>query len=134
MTLNRDSRIKLGGRQVRRVGLGTNRLTDTDDNRAFLQAAVEAGIEMIDTAHLYTDGASETTIGNALAPFADSLCSWRDQGRLRLRLGHHHRRAAIELELSFDRLQTDRIELYYVHRLHPEVPHQRDDASCSPST
>src|SRR5829696_7728083 len=72
MSSNR-SKVTLGGREVTRVGLGTNRLTDTDDNRTFLRGAVEAGIEMIDTAHLYAEGDSETTIGNTRGSIPDSV-------------------------------------------------------------
>lgn len=53
--------------EVRRIGLGTNRLRNTDENVAFIRAAVSAGIQMIDTAHLYTGGESEQTIGRALS-------------------------------------------------------------------
>ena len=56
---------------VRRIGLGTNRLTNTPGNRALLQDALGAGINFIDTAHLYTGGESERTIGSALAPFPE---------------------------------------------------------------
>ena len=40
--------VALGGRELRRVGLGTNRLTDTPENRAFLQAAAAAGVKVAD--------------------------------------------------------------------------------------
>ena len=65
--------ISLAGRELRRIGLGTNRLTDTPENHAFLQAAVAAGVQMIDTAHLYSGGESERAIGAGLAPFPPEL-------------------------------------------------------------
>jgi len=110
--------ITLGGRAFTRVGLGTNRLTDTEENRAFLRDAVAAGLQFIDSAHLYTDGASETTIGNALAPFADDVLvatkgSYKGGGNDRLRT---------ELGQSVKRLQADVIDLYYLHRVDPETP------------
>jgi len=52
--------------EVSRIGLGTNRLRNTDENVAFIRAVVDAGVQMIDTAHLYTGGESEKTIGRAL--------------------------------------------------------------------
>lgn len=116
MTSNGDHQITLGGRQVSRVGLGTNRLTDTPENQAFLRDALEAGVDMIDSAHLYTDGASETTIGNALAPCPEGLVVATKGG-----FGKESDLRA-ELEQSFERLQAERIDLYYVHRLQPEVP------------
>ncbi len=60
--------MKFGDVEVARIGLGTNRLTKTPDHVAFVQAAVAAGIQMIDTAHSYTGGQSEETIGAALSP------------------------------------------------------------------
>ena len=55
--------IDLADHRLNRIGLGTNRLTDTAQNRSFLEAAVAAGIGLIDTAHLYSGGESEATIG-----------------------------------------------------------------------
>ena len=56
---------------VTRIGLGTNRLTNTPGNQALLQDALSAGVNFIDTAHLYTRGESERAIGSALAPFPE---------------------------------------------------------------
>ncbi|HEX6390866.1 MAG TPA: aldo/keto reductase, partial [Solirubrobacteraceae bacterium] len=50
---------------VPRIGLGTNRLTTAPEHVAFIRDAVAAGVGMIDTAHLYTGGESETAIGAA---------------------------------------------------------------------
>jgi aryl-alcohol dehydrogenase-like predicted oxidoreductase len=63
--------VKLGDADVARIGLGTNRLTKTPDHIAFIKAAVAAGVRMIDTAHTYTGGQSEETIGAALYPIPD---------------------------------------------------------------
>src|SRR5215212_11861591 len=65
--------VRLGDREITRIGLGTNRLTNTDQNRSFLTDAVAAGLTFIDTAHVYTDGESERTIGAGLAPFEEGL-------------------------------------------------------------
>ena len=64
---------RLGDREITRIGLGTNRLTDTPENVDFLSHAVRTGLDFIDTAYLYTGGASERAIGTALAPFPDDL-------------------------------------------------------------
>ncbi len=50
---------------VPRIGLGTNRLRNTPEHIAFIRDAVDAGVVMIDTAHLYTGGESEAAIGAA---------------------------------------------------------------------
>ena len=65
------STTAFGETGVSRVGLGTNRLTNTPGNRAFLREAISAGVNFIDTAHLYTGGDSELTIAAALAAFPD---------------------------------------------------------------
>ena len=109
--------IEVGGREVPRIGLGTNRLTDTPANRAFVGAAVGAGVRMIDSAHLYSSGDSERTIGAALAPFDDELVVATKGGYH----GAHPDRLRAELKESLERLRTDSIELYYLHRVDPEV-------------
>jgi pyridoxine 4-dehydrogenase len=112
--------ISLGEYRVNRIGLGTNRLTDTAGNRDFLRRAVEAGAGLIDTAHLYTGGSSELAIGGALAPFPDDLVVASKGGYHQG--GGRPDRLRAELEESFERLRTDTISLYYLHRVDPEVP------------
>ena len=110
----------LGGHRFNRIGLGTNRLTDTPENHDFLKGAVEAGVGLIDTAHLYTGGESERAIGNALAPFQDEFVV-ATKGGYHPGSGRPERLRA-ELEESFERLRSDTITLYYLHRVDPEVP------------
>ncbi len=110
----------LFGRAVPRIGLGTNRLRNTQANVAFIRAAVEAGVRMIDTAHLYTDGESEQTIGLALPAADDAIVATKGgyggagQGRPDVL----HR----QIDESLARLRRDRITLYYLHRVDPETP------------
>ncbi|MDX6585575.1 MAG: pyridoxine 4-dehydrogenase [Solirubrobacterales bacterium] len=103
--------MKLGDREVKRVGLGTNRLESTPANRAFLREAVDAGLDHIDTAHLYTNGESERTIGEALAPFPNHLTVATKGGY------HEQRRLRNEVEQSLESLRSDSIDLYYLHRV-----------------
>jgi aryl-alcohol dehydrogenase-like predicted oxidoreductase len=110
--------IALGGRELKRVGLGTNRLTNTPENRGFLQAAVEAGVQMIDTAHLYTSGQSETTIGAARSPSSEDVVVATKGG---YNSGNPDTLRA-EIEQSFERLGVETIDLYYLHRVDPKVP------------
>jgi pyridoxine 4-dehydrogenase len=110
----------LGERRFKRIGLGTNRLTDTPENRDFLKRAVEAGLDFIDTAHLYAGGESERCVGAALAPLGDDLVL-ATKGGYEPGSGRPERLRA-ELEESFERLRTDTIPLFYLHRVDPEVP------------
>lgn len=113
--------MRIGTTEVARIGLGTNRLRHTRDNVAFIRAAVEAGVPLIDTAYLYTGGESEETIGAALSPVPPS-CIVATKG------GYggagHGRPEALrrEMDESLRRLRTDRIALYYLHRVDPETP------------
>jgi len=113
------STVALGDQQLTRIGLGTNRLTNTPENRDFLQAAVaETALNHIDSAHLYTAGESEQTIGAALSPFPGDLVV-ATKGGYNEGGGVEGFRA--ELEESFKSLGTDVIELYYQHRVHPDL-------------
>jgi pyridoxine 4-dehydrogenase len=111
--------LVIGGREVPRIGLGTNRLQDTADHAAFVRDAIAAGVRHIDTAHVYSRGGSETTIGAALSS------GRRDDLVVATKGGYHdgHPEAiARDFEGSLRRLRTDRIDLYYLHRVHDDVP------------
>jgi pyridoxine 4-dehydrogenase len=110
----------LGDTEVGRIGLGTNRLAHTSENVAFVREAVAAGIGLVDTAHLYTGGQSEETIGRALAP-PDDGCIIATKGGFRPGEGRPDVLRE-QIEESLRRLRTERIALYYLHRVDPETP------------
>jgi pyridoxine 4-dehydrogenase len=110
---------RLGDRELTRIGLGTNRLRDTPENIDFLRQAVQTELDFIDTAYLYTGGASERAIGAALAPFPDDLT-------VATKVGYHPgsgrpETLRAELEESFERLSVETIALVYLHRVDPGV-------------
>jgi pyridoxine 4-dehydrogenase len=116
-----NTNITLGDVAVARIGLGTNRLRDTDAGVCLVEAAVEAGIQMIDTAHSYTGGQSESAIGKALAGVGRAHIvatkgGWGGPG--------HGRPELLKQEIteSLQRLETETIDLYYLHRVDPETP------------
>ena len=115
-------KLKVGDTEVARIGLGTNRLRNTPANVAFVKEAVAAGVGMIDTAHTYTGGESEQTIGMALSREPDHCVvatkggGGGGSGRGRPEILH------AEIEESLRRLRTDSIPLYYLHRVDPETP------------
>ena len=108
--------ITLGETSLTRIGLGTNRLTNTSANVAFVRDAVDAGIRLIDTAHTYAGGESEQAIGAAGSPDASMVATkggYSDARPEPLRA---------EIDESLRRLRTDSIELYYLHKPDPHVP------------
>ncbi len=108
------------GTGLARIGLGTNRLTNTPNNQAFLRDALHAGVNLIDTAHLYAGGDSELTIGAALAPFPEG-CIVATKGGYAPGEGRREILSA-QIEDSLRRLRTDVIELFYLHRVDPQTP------------
>jgi pyridoxine 4-dehydrogenase len=112
--------LTLGDTEVARIGLGTNRLTQTTGNVELIRQAVAAGVGLIDTAHLYTGGQSEETIGAALSPPPDG-CVVATKGGFRPGEGRPEVLRG-QIEESLRRLRTDAIELYYLHRVDPETP------------
>jgi aryl-alcohol dehydrogenase-like predicted oxidoreductase len=115
--------LKLGDANVGRVGLGSNRLTNTPANVAFIRAAVGAGLNFIDTAHTYAGGESEETIGAALAGSSGSkgTAVVATKGGMGAGQGRPDALRA-QIETSLRRLRTDTIALYYLHRVDPETP------------
>jgi pyridoxine 4-dehydrogenase len=111
---------RFAGVDVRRIGLGTNRLHDTRENVAFIRAAVDAGVQMIDTACLYTGGESERVIGRALSNppvvIVATKGAYGGAGRGKPEILRH------EIEQSLESLRVERIALYYLHRVDPETP------------
>ncbi len=118
-----------GGLDVSLVGLGCNAFGRRIDEKAthdVLDAAIDAGIDFIDTAESYGDGDSERFIGSGLKGkrdkvflatkfgFGSSHVEGKSKG------SPENVRAAAEESLK--KLQTDRIDLYQQHRPDPDVP------------
>jgi pyridoxine 4-dehydrogenase len=106
------STFKLGGEiELQRIGLGTNRIQDDDASRAILPAALDRGVNLIDTADIYTGGVSEQIIGETIA--ADPRAHVATKG------GYHGaapERIAAAIDASRNRLGLETIDLYYLHR------------------
>ena len=118
------------GLSVSRICLGTMTWgRDTDDNQARGQFAAftEAGGNFIDTADVYTDGASETLLGNILKEtgsrdsivVATKAVGVPDPDRRRDASRAHLMRA---LDASLKRLQTDYVDLWQLHAWDPRTP------------
>src|SRR5919202_1220092 len=127
---------KLGnsGLEVSALGLGCMGLSfglgPPVERRAgidLIRAAVDLGVTFFDTAEVYGPFTNEDLVGEALAPVRDRVViatkfgfSYQDgkQAGLDSRPGHIKEVA----EASLKRLRTDRIDLFYQHRVDPNVP------------
>ncbi|WP_433386814.1 aldo/keto reductase [Micromonospora sp. KLBMP9576] len=132
MPTMRSTTFRVGGDlKVRRLGFGAMQLpTDPGPAREasvrVARRAVELGVTLIDTAHLYGGGANEELLAEALHPYPEDLLvttkvgvartggEWRLDGRpevLREQVDH-----------ALRRLRVERIELLQLHRIDPETP------------
>ena len=118
------------GVRVSVVGLGANRFGSSDMPQAevnkVVDAALERGVNFIDTANVYNEGGSEETLGQALKgrmdkvvlatkfsfPRKTSANSW----------GASRYHMVQSVEQSLRRLKTDHIALYYCHRWDDTTP------------
>jgi len=126
---------KLGksGLEVSAIGLGCMGLSfgygpavDKPAGIALIRAAVERGVTFFDTAEAYGPFANEQLVGEALAPLRDQVViatkfGFKDGDSTR---GVDSRPERIKqvAEASLKRLRTDRIDLFYQHRVDPDVP------------
>lgn len=90
-----------------------------------LRAAYEKGVTFFDTAEVYGPYKNEELVGEALAPFRDEVSiatkfGFAIDGTIGLSSRPEHIRKVVEESLK--RLKTDRIDLYYQHRVDPAVP------------
>lgn len=97
---------------------------DRAEGIKLIRKAHERGVTFFDTAEVYGPYSNEDLVGEALAPFRDQVVIATkfgfdiEAGGLNSR--PEHIRAVIEGSLK--RLRTDRIDLYYQHRVDPSVP------------
>jgi pyridoxine 4-dehydrogenase len=130
-------RLRIGGDlAVNRMGFGAMRITgpgiwgepkDATEARRVLRRAVDLGVDFIDTADAYGPDVSERLIAEALYPYPPGLVIATKGGQVRpgpnewVRDGRPaHLREACEGSLR--RLKLERIDLYQLHRIDPNVP------------
>src|SRR5512136_2340021 len=121
------------GLEVSALGLGCMRMsfgdtpTDKQEMITFMHQAVERGVTFFDTAEVYGPFTNEELVGEALAPFPDTVviatkfgfdCDAGKQGGLNSRPDHIRQ----VVEVSLKRLKVHTIDLLYQHRVDPDVP------------
>lgn len=118
------------GLMVSVVGVGCNAFgarIDEDQTKAVVDAAIEQGITLFDTADSYADGASEELLGRALGTRRESVLVATKFGmgdHDAEHFGAHGSRRYVRraVEASLRRLGTDYIDLYQLHRPDPITP------------
>ena len=127
-----------GDLPVHRLGFGAMRITgdgvwgpphDRDEALRVLRRAVELGVNLIDTAESYGPQVSEELIGEALHPYPKDLVIATKGGFDRTGPGKwivncRPERLREELDGSLKRLMLDRIDVYQLHRIDPDVPEE----------
>jgi aryl-alcohol dehydrogenase-like predicted oxidoreductase len=131
----RSNRRRLGTLEVSALGLGCMNVAwaygppiDRNEAIRLIRAAHERGVTFFDTAEVYGPFLSEEIVGEALAPVRDQVVIASKFGfdvtpdgeRRGLNSRPEHIKQVTEDSLR--RLRTDRIDLYYQHRVDPEVP------------
>jgi pyridoxine 4-dehydrogenase len=128
--------LQIGSLDVHRLGFGTMQLvgpgvwgppSDRDNAIAVLRKATERGVDLIDTADSYGPDVAEQLVKEALHPYPDGLTiatkagylrpgpdEWQECGR-----PDYLKR---QCQGSLQRLGVDRIDLFQLHRIDPDVP------------
>ncbi len=124
------------GPKVHPIGIGAMSFCDfygpttETDSHAILEAALEAGVNHIDTANVYGMGKSENAIGSFFKARPDARRQFSVATKAAIGRGAHGSRIIdntadhleSELDKSLARLGIEAVDLFYVHRRDPEVP------------
>lgn len=128
------------GLEVSAIGLGCMGFTQSyppypnkNEAIATIHEAVELGVTFFDTAEVYSMYKNEELVGEALEPYRDKVVIATKFGYdlQNVKLDENHRPVALSsrpetirkaVEGSLRRLRTDRVDLYYQHRVDPDVP------------
>lgn len=98
---------------------------DHEDSIRIVHAALDAGINFVDTADVYSQGESEEIVGKALAGRRENVVlatkAHGPMGEDPNQRGNSRRWLVREVENSLRRLQTDHIDLYQIHRPAPDT-------------
>ncbi len=123
------SRICLGCMSYGDASRGGHQwVLDEEESRPFVRRALEAGVNFFDTANVYSAGSSEEFLGRAVRDFANRdevVIATKVCGRMREGpngSGLSRKAILAEVDHSLERLGTDYIDLYQIHRLDHRTP------------
>lgn len=123
------------GLEVSAVGLGCMGMSQSygpnpgtrDEMIAVLRSALDLGVTFFDTAEVYGPYVNEELVGEALSPIRDQVViatkfGWRIEGGRSVGLDSRPEQIRRVADESLRRLRTDVIDLFYQHRVDPDVP------------
>jgi len=122
-------RLGSTGIEVSRICLGSNNFggqLDEKASAAIIDKALDLGVNIIDTANTYTKGNSERIIGRALEGHREDVIITTKVG---MNVGEGPNKGGLsrkhimwQVKHSLEQLQTDYIDIYYMHRFDPDTP------------
>jgi aryl-alcohol dehydrogenase-like predicted oxidoreductase len=127
-------RLGTGGLDVSALGFGCMGIsfgygpaTTREDGLAIIRAAFEGGVTFFDTAEVYGPFTNEELVGEALAPMRDQVAiatkfGFKFENGKQAGLDSRPSHIREVADASLKRLKTDRIDLFYQHRVDPNVP------------
>src|SRR5215208_2548866 len=125
--LGRDLEVSALGFGCMGISFGYGPATNRQDGIAIIRTAFDAGVTFFDTAEAYGPFTNEQLVGEALGPVRDRVViatkfgfKFEDGKQAGLDSRPSHIREVAEASLQ--RLDTDRIDLFYQHRVDPNVP------------
>jgi aryl-alcohol dehydrogenase-like predicted oxidoreductase len=122
------------GLEVSALGFGCmgisqsyGRPSSREDGIAIIRAAVDRGVTFFDTAEVYGPYTNEDVVGEALEPVRDEVSiatkfGWNIAQNKMAGLNSRPSQIRAVADASLKRLRTDRIDLFYQHRVDPDVP------------
>jgi aryl-alcohol dehydrogenase-like predicted oxidoreductase len=109
------------------MSFGYGPAADHQEMISLIRSAVERGVTFFDTAEVYGPFINEQLVGEALAPFRDQVViatkfGFKFEGGKQSGLDSHPAHIRDVAEASLTRLRIDAIDLFYQHRVDPDVP------------
>jgi aryl-alcohol dehydrogenase-like predicted oxidoreductase len=127
-TLGKDLEVSALGLGCMGLSFGYGKVTDKKDGISLIRGAVERGVTFFDTAEIYGAYTNEELVGEALEPFRDQVIIATKVG---FKIDENGKGAGLDsrpehikqvADASLKRLRTDVIDLFYQHRVDPNVP------------
>ncbi len=128
---------KIGSLTVSEIGLGCMNMSmgygpaDDDESIRLLNEALDVGYTFLDTAQVYGSGHNEELIGKALSARRNEYVLATKCGLSRAGISGDPKGIYESCDNSLKRLQTDVIDLYYLHRVDPDIPIEESTGALS---